>query len=168
MRGHEIKDDDWIRIQNLLPGQPGELGVTAEDYPLYVNAVLGIAKTGALWRDLPEQFGPWGSGLEAVRPVGREADVTRAEPLIQGNKADAYILDQAYDSDAVVGAAKRQNAEAVIPSEKNRKIPRDHDKHLYKERKKFEWFINLIKRYGGSRHGTSRRTATSLDLFMWR
>ena len=32
--------------------------------------------------------------------------------LIQGNKADAYILDKAYDSDAVVAAAKRQGAEA--------------------------------------------------------
>jgi transposase len=73
--------------------------------------------------------------------------VTQAEPLIQSHQAEAYILDKAYDSDAVVEAAQRQGGEAVIPSKKNRKVPRDYDKHLYKERKKVEWFINLIKQY---------------------
>jgi transposase len=57
--------------------------------------------------------------------------VTQAEPLIDGQAAGAFILDKAYDSDAVVAAAKRQGAEAVIPPKKNRKVPRDYDKHLY-------------------------------------
>ena len=46
-------------------------------------------------------------------------------------KPENLIGDKAYDSDAVVGAAKRQGAEAVIPSKKNRKVPRDYDRHLY-------------------------------------
>ena len=96
-----------------------------------------------------------GNPVEFVLTAGQEADVTQAEPLIEGNQADAYILDKAYDSDAVVAAAKRQGAEAVIPSKKNRRIPRDYDKHLYKERKKVEWFINLIKQY--------RRVATRYE-----
>jgi transposase len=86
-----------------------------------------------------------GNPVEFILTAGQEADVTQAEPLIKAHKAGAYILDKAYDSDAVVEAAKRQKAEAVIPSKKNRKVPRDYDKHLYKERKKVEWFINLIK-----------------------
>ena len=53
-----------------------------------------------------------GNPVEFILGAGQEADVTRAELLIQGNKADAYILDKAYDSDAVVAAAKRQGAEA--------------------------------------------------------
>jgi transposase len=61
MRRHEITDDHWERIKDLLPGQPGDPGVTAKDNRLFVNAVLWIAKTGAPWRDLPERFGPWGS-----------------------------------------------------------------------------------------------------------
>ena len=43
----------------------------------------------------------------------------------------------------------------MIPSKKNRKVPRDYDKHVYKERKKVEWFINLIKQY--------RRVATRYE-----
>ena len=56
MRRHEITDDSWNRIQNLLPGQEGDPGVTAKDNRLFVNAVLWIAKTGAPWRDLPERL----------------------------------------------------------------------------------------------------------------
>ena len=61
MRRHEIKDEDWERVKDRLPGQPGDPGVTAKDNRLFINAVLWIAKTGAPWRDLPERFGPWGS-----------------------------------------------------------------------------------------------------------
>jgi transposase len=61
MRRHEIADDPWGRIKDLLPGQPGDPGVTAKDNRLFVNAVLWIAKTGAPWRDLPERFGKWDS-----------------------------------------------------------------------------------------------------------
>ncbi len=96
-----------------------------------------------------------GNPVELLLTAGQAADVTRAEPLIRGNEADAYILDKAYDSDAIVAAATRQGAEAVIPSKKNRKVPREYDKHLYQERKKVEWFINLLKQY--------RRVATRYE-----
>jgi putative transposase len=96
-----------------------------------------------------------GNPVKFVLTGGQRADVTQAEPLMLGHQADAVIADKAYDSDAVVDAAKRQGAEAVIPSKKNRKVPRDYDKHLYKERKKVEWFINLLKQY--------RRVATRYE-----
>jgi transposase len=96
-----------------------------------------------------------GNPVEVLLTAGQEADVTQAEPLIDGHKAGAFLLDKAYDSGAVVAAAKRQGAEAVIPPKKNRKVPRDYDQHLYKERKKVEWFINLIKQY--------RRVATRYE-----
>ena len=87
--------------------------------------------------------------------AGQEADVTQAEPLIKAQKAGAYLLDKAYDSNAVVAAAEAQGGTAVIPSKKDRKVPRDYDKHLYKERKKVEWFISLLKQY--------RRVATRYE-----
>ena len=93
--------------------------------------------------------------VDFILTPGQEADVTQAEPLIRGNKAGTYILDKAYDSDAVVAAARRRGAEAVVPPKKNRKVARDYDKHVYKERKKVEWFINLIKQY--------RRVATRYE-----
>ena len=65
------------------------------------------------------------------------------------------IADKAFDSDALVRAVERRGAEAVIPPKKNRRVLRSYDKHLYKERKKVEWFINLLKQY--------RRVATRYE-----
>ncbi len=61
MRRHEISDECWDRIKDLLPGRPGQLGWIAKDNRLFINAVLWIGKTGAPWRDLPERFGKWNS-----------------------------------------------------------------------------------------------------------
>jgi transposase len=59
LRRHEIPDEKWEAICELLPGQEGDPGATAKDNRLFVNAILWIAKTGAPWRDLPERFGKW-------------------------------------------------------------------------------------------------------------
>ena len=48
MRRHEITDDRWDRIKDLLPGREGDPGVTAKDNRLFINAVLWIAKTVGL------------------------------------------------------------------------------------------------------------------------
>ena len=61
MRRHEISDENWHRIESLLPGRPGDPGVTAADNRSFINAVFWIAKTGAPWRDLPSRFGKWNS-----------------------------------------------------------------------------------------------------------
>ena len=58
-RRHAIAEEQWERIQDLLPGRPGTPGRPAADNRLFVDAVLWIAKTGAPWRDLPERFGDW-------------------------------------------------------------------------------------------------------------
>ena len=59
MRRYGLHDDEWERIENLLPGREGDVGVTAEDNRLFVEAVLYRYRTGIPWRDLPERFGHW-------------------------------------------------------------------------------------------------------------
>jgi putative transposase len=86
---------------------------------------------------------------------GQEADVTYAEPLIEGQRFGAGIGDKGYDSDRLVKAIENQGAEAVIPPKKNRTEPRAYDEHIYKERNKVERFINLMKQY--------RRVATRYE-----
>ena len=56
-RRHALRDDQWERIEDLLPGRPGHVGVTARDNRLFVEAVLYRYRTGIPWRDLPERFG---------------------------------------------------------------------------------------------------------------
>jgi putative transposase len=56
-RRHELSDEQWESIKDLLPGKAGDPGRTAGDNRLFVNAVLFVAKTGISWQDLPERFG---------------------------------------------------------------------------------------------------------------
>ena len=56
-----LRDDQWARIEPLLPGKAGDRGVTAKDNRLFIEAVLWMARTGAPWRDLPAPFGRWHS-----------------------------------------------------------------------------------------------------------
>lgn len=61
MARRNLRNDQWTRIEHLLPGKAGDRGKTAKDNRLFVDAVLWIARVGAPWRDLPEEFGPWNS-----------------------------------------------------------------------------------------------------------
>ena len=72
MRRYALRDDQWDRIKDLLPGREGYVGVTAKDNRLFVEAVLyryrgrhslaGLAR--AVWRS--------GNDPYAVQPVGEE------------------------------------------------------------------------------------------------
>jgi len=57
MRRYGLRDDQWNRIKDLLPGREGTVGVTAKDNRLFVEAVLYRYRAGIAWRDLPERFG---------------------------------------------------------------------------------------------------------------
>ena len=59
MRRHAIRDDQWTRIEPLLPDKPEDPGQTAADNRLFIDAVLWIGRTGAPWCDLPERYGRW-------------------------------------------------------------------------------------------------------------
>ena len=59
MRRYGLRDDQWERIEGLLPGRLGHVGVTAADNRLFVEAVLYRYRAGLPWRDLPERFGDW-------------------------------------------------------------------------------------------------------------
>jgi transposase len=59
MRRYGLRDEEWARIRDLLPGRAGHVGVTARDNRLFVEAVLYRYRAGIPWRDLPDRFGDW-------------------------------------------------------------------------------------------------------------
>ncbi len=54
---YALREDQWEKIKDLLPGRAGTVGVTAKDNRLFVEAVLYRYRSGIPWRDLPERFG---------------------------------------------------------------------------------------------------------------
>jgi transposase len=59
LRRNMLRDDQWERVKNLLPGRAGTVGVTAKDNRLFLEALLYRYRIGAPWRDLPDCFGNW-------------------------------------------------------------------------------------------------------------
>ncbi len=56
-RRYALREDQWERIEALLPGRAGHVGGTAQDNRLFVEAVLYRYRAGIPWRDLPARFG---------------------------------------------------------------------------------------------------------------
>jgi transposase len=86
-RRYALRNDQWERIKDLLPGREGHVGVTARDNRLFVEAVLYRYRSGIPWRDLPERFGDFrvvhlrpsrrgksGSGSGSSRPCRKHSD----------------------------------------------------------------------------------------------
>ena len=60
MERHALRDDQFARIENLLPGRPGAVGRNSDlGNRLFVDAVIWKFRVGTPWRDLPERFGGW-------------------------------------------------------------------------------------------------------------
>jgi transposase len=54
-----LRNDQWAKLKDMLPGKPTDCGVTAADNRQFLEAVLWIMRTGAPWRDLPDEYGRW-------------------------------------------------------------------------------------------------------------
>jgi transposase len=60
MRRYALRDDQFARIEHLLPGRPGSVGRSSDlGNRVFVEAVIWKFRSGAPWRDLPERFGSW-------------------------------------------------------------------------------------------------------------
>jgi transposase len=90
---HAISDDDFRRVERLLPGRPGQHGGVARDNRRFLDAVLWIARTGAAWADLPERLG---NGNSQWRRFDRWAAKGRWDPILaelRDPDLDVLILD---------------------------------------------------------------------------
>lgn len=57
-RRHALSDDQWALLQPLLPDNHRR-GHPYKDHRLVLDGILWILHTGAPWRDLPGDYGPW-------------------------------------------------------------------------------------------------------------
>ena len=90
---HAISDDDYARIDHLLPGRPGDTGWVAADNRLFIDAVLYVAKTGIPWRDRPERFGNWNSVWRRFDRWARKGTWARVFEALQDPDLEWLILD---------------------------------------------------------------------------
>jgi len=58
---HDVSDKVWAKIESYFPGQRGQWGGIAHDNRRFFNGTCWILRTGAPWRDLPEDYGKFSS-----------------------------------------------------------------------------------------------------------
>ena len=96
-----------------------------------------------------------GRPLRFILTAGQSGDVLAAPALLDGFTAKAVLADKAYDSNALRQLIADIGAEAVIPSNRTRKVIIPHDVTIYRHRNRIERCFNKLKHF--------RRFATRYD-----
>jgi len=113
-----LRDDQWDRIKDILPGRDGHVGGTAADNRLFVEAVLYRFRTGIPWRDLPARFGHWKSVHQRFSRWAKSGVFARIFQLLASDADNEYMM-----IDATIVRAHQHSAGA----QKKRAIKRSAD-----------------------------------------
>ncbi len=62
-----VSDDEWALIGPLLPSERGRGCRPADDNRPYFEGMVWMARTGAQWRHLPDEYGKWNSVFRRYR-----------------------------------------------------------------------------------------------------
>lgn len=88
-----------------------------------------------------------GRPLRFVVTAGQVDDITQAPVFLEGQVGKAVLADKAYKSNALRATIKAMDAEAVIPSNRTRKIIIPHDPTVYKYQNRIERCFNRLKQF---------------------
>lgn len=102
-----LTDDEWESIAHLFP-KPAPTGRPPRDRRTVFNGILWILRTGAPWRDLPEEFGPWQTVWRLFNQWNLDGTLAAAENHLRASLADAgQISDELWCVDGTVVRAAR-------------------------------------------------------------
>jgi transposase len=88
-----------------------------------------------------------GNPLKFILSPGQRHEISQADTLIEDIFQSILVADKGYDSDAFVSAVKTKECHAVIPPKRNRRVLREYDEHIYKERHLIECFFGKLKHF---------------------
>ena len=87
-----------------------------------------------------------GLPLKFELTLGQAHDAPKCETLLTGLQPGQWVLvDKAYDADWIRNMIWEQGAIDVTPSKSNRKIPKEFDKEMYRQRNKIERLFCRLK-----------------------
>src|ERR1700730_3198954 len=116
MQRFGLRDDQWERIKDLLPGREGHVGGNAADNRLFVDAVLYRYRTGVPWRDLPARFGDWNIVYQRFNRWAKSGVFDRIFKLLASDADNEYMMIDASIVRAhqhSSGARKKNGPQAI-------------------------------------------------------
>ena len=116
MQRFALRDDQWTRIKDFLPGRVWHVGGTAADNRLFVDAVLYRYRTGMPWRDLPERYGAWKSTHRRYRRWCESAVFLRVFEMLATDADNEFVM-----LDATIVRAHQHSAGAKKKTAKTKR-----------------------------------------------
>ena len=174
---YELSDHERSVIRMMLPTK--SRGKPRVDDRRILNGIFWVLRSGAPWRDLPDNYGPrttcynrfvrwrrggvWESILAALTAAPNAAVQMIDTSMVRVHQHAACIAvprtmllaDRDYDAGWIRALVNEQGAWANIPPKRNRREPTCCSPHLYRARNLIERFFNRIKH--------CRRIATRYD-----
>ncbi|MCH8746054.1 MAG: IS5 family transposase [Chloroflexi bacterium] len=92
MKRYELSAAQWKKIEGMLPGRPGSVGVTARDNRQFVNGVLWVLRSGAHWKHLPAGYGNWKSIHKRFTRWARSGVWERIFQLLVKDPDSTYVM----------------------------------------------------------------------------
>lgn len=89
---YELSNEQWRRIEDLLPGKKGDPGRSGDDNRLFVNAVLWVLRSGARWSDLPERYGKYKSVHKRFTRWAQNGVWERVFESLTGDPDNQYLM----------------------------------------------------------------------------
>jgi transposase len=115
MHRYALRDDQWDKIKDFLPGREGHVGGTAADNRLFVDAVIYRYRTGIPWRDLPERYGHWKAVHRRYRRWCKSGVFMRVFEIMARDADNEFVR---LDANRRRGSQRRSRAQGqpLIPS----------------------------------------------------
>lgn len=123
MLRHQLTDEEWDQISDIFP-PPAKTGRPPVDRRTVVNGALWILRTGAPWRDLPEEFGRWGTVWDLFDRWNADGTWDKILHRLRAACIDAGEVDQELwcIDGTIVRAARCAAGGGKKTTPKNRKI----------------------------------------------
>ena len=52
---YDLKEDQWEKIKDMLPGKEGDSRGFAKDNRKFISAIIWMGRTGSSWQSLPKE-----------------------------------------------------------------------------------------------------------------
>jgi transposase len=62
-----LTDAEWERVRWIVPPQQPRIGRRRHDHRTVINAILTVVGTDLSWREIPEEYGKWGTAYKRYR-----------------------------------------------------------------------------------------------------
>jgi transposase len=100
-----LSDDQWARIEPLLPRSDGRRGRPFRDHRQVVEGIVFRYRAGIPWRDLPECFGPWQTVWKRHRRFSGDGTWDRVLTGVLAEADSGGKIDWSVGADSTINRA---------------------------------------------------------------